>query len=295
MTILETVKARASLITFVTLGLGVFGYEWRQMKSASLVATALAKPKPSGPTAVLAEGRLVTYPDAEVTVSAEVSGKLSKLLVHERDTLRAGEPIAELDVAEQRAALREARARVKEAEADVDYLGREKQRSQLLFGQHVVAQAELDKSVHEAEGASLRRSALLATVARLATEVDKASVTAPLSGTVTARFVTAGAYVAAGTPLVTLTDLARLRVEAEIGEFDAGRVALGSSVVVRAEGYDGTFRGRVEEIPDRVVTRQMKPLDPARPVDTRVLLVKVRLEEQVPFRLGQRVEVEIRR
>ena len=39
--------------------------------------------------------------------------------------------------------------------------------------------------------------------------------------------------------------------------------------------------------------RRLKPQDPGRPSDTRVLLVKVALDEKTPLKLGQRVEVEI--
>ena len=94
----------------------------------------------------------------------------------------------------------------------------------------------------------------------------------------------------------TIADLKRVRIEAEVDEFDAGRVALGAPVVVRAEGYDGqSWRGRVEEIPDAVSGRKLKPQDPGRPQDTRVLLVKVALDQATPLKLGQRVEVEIGR
>jgi hypothetical protein len=66
--------------------------------------------------------------------------------------------------------------------------------------------------------------------------------------------------------------------------------------VVRAEGYDAAgWSGTVEEIPDTVSGRRLKPQDPGRASDTRVLLVKVKLAEATPLKLGQRVEVEIRR
>ncbi|MES1210824.1 MAG: hypothetical protein ABUL63_00690, partial [Acidobacteriota bacterium] len=84
------------------------------------------------------------------------------------------------------------------------------------------------------------------------------------------------------------------RIEAEVDEFDAGRVTLGSIVKVTAEGFAGqSWKGTVEEIPDAVVGRRLKPQDPGRPSDTRVLLVKVALGEATPLKLGQRVEVEI--
>ncbi len=294
MRIVETLKARASLIVFVGVGAAVAGYEWHQAKSMSLVSVAAAHSKPAAATSVLAEGRLVAYPDARVTLGAELPGKLVKLLVHERDHVQAGDVIAEVDVKEERAALHEAWARVKEAESDVSYFTVEKQRSEHLFASDAVARAVYDKSNHDAESAARRKSALVATAARLEAEVDKATIVAPLSGTVTERFVEPGQYVAAGTPVVTLVNLDKLRIEAEIGEFDVARVALGKSVTVRAEGYPQTWRGTIEEIPVEVVPRQLRPQDPARPVDTRVLLVKIHLDEAVPLRLGQRVEVEIR-
>lgn len=292
MSIVETLRARASVLVFVGVALGVASYEWHQAKSATLPVAP--KLKTATAVAVLAEGRLVPYPDAEVTLGAEASGKLVKLLVHERDRVERGDVIAEIDVAEERAALNEAWARVKESEPDITYLEQERSRSEHLFGQNAVARAAYDKSIHDVESASRHRASLLATSARLKAQVDKATVRAPIAGTVTTRFVEMGAYVAPGAPIVTLVDLARLRVQAEIGEFDTARVALGAKVTLRAEGYAATWRGSVEEIPDEVVARQMKPLDPSRPVDTRVLLVKIRLDGPVPLRLGQRVEVEIR-
>jgi hypothetical protein len=53
------------------------------------------------------------------------------------------------------------------------------------------------------------------------------------------------------------------------------------------------LKAKVEEIPDSVTGRRLKPQDPARPIDTRVLLVKIAFQEPFPFRLGQRVDVQI--
>ena len=76
-------------------------------------------------------------------------------------------------------------------------------------------------------------------------------------------------------------------------EFDTARIQLGAAVRVRAEGFGQTWTGRVEEIPDTVTNRPIKPQDPARPTDTRVLLVKIALGSPTPLKLGQRVEVEL--
>ncbi|HEX2641789.1 MAG TPA: HlyD family efflux transporter periplasmic adaptor subunit, partial [Thermoanaerobaculia bacterium] len=124
----------------------------------------------------------------------------------------------------------------------------------------------------------------------------KSRLIAPIDGVVIARPVDAGEHLEAGDPVLTLANLGRTRIEAEVDEFDAGRVALGSAVEVTAEGYDGkAWKATVEEIPDAVVARRLKPQDPGRPSDTRVLLVKVALAEPTPLKLGQRVEVTIAR
>jgi HlyD family secretion protein len=296
MNVSEFIKERRALLVLSALGLGVLGYEWHQLRSADLVATAAAKPRPAGTRGVLAEGRVAAYPGSEVTLSSELAGKLLKLSVKERDVVKAGDVLGAVDVLEQRAALQEALARVKETDADIAYLRREKGRSQQLFSQNVVAQAELDRRTHDATSSERRRGSLLATAARLETVVKKAELVAPIDGTITQRFVDAGEMLTAGAPVVTIANLDKRRIEAEVGEFDAGRVRLGAPVTIRAEGYDGqSWKGSVEEVPDQVVARQQKPLDPSRPVDTRVLLVKVRLDDPLPLRLGQRVEVEIAR
>lgn len=71
-------------------------------------------------------------------------------------------------------------------------------------------------------------------------------------------------------------------------------MVLGSPVTIRAEGVTGvSWKGHVEEIPDEVTARKLKPQDPGKPTDTRVLLVKVAIDEPTPLKLGRRVEVEI--
>jgi HlyD family secretion protein len=295
MSLKQRLKSHVSTLVLGTLLVGVAAYEWKQVETGQVISTAQAKSGPELAQNVLAEGRVAVPPGAEITVGAELNGKLTRLLVKELDTVKAGDVLAEVDVKEQQAALNEAWARVKEAGADVDFTSRERRRSQQLWNSNVVAEATLDRSVHDSTAAESRRSSLLAGAARISANIAKSKIVAPIDGTVTQRFADAGEMVAAGAPLVTVTDLSHRRIEAEIGEFDVARVRVGADVTIRAEGYDQRWRGKVAEIPDRVAPRALKALDPSRPVDTRVLLVKIELSEPVPLKLGQRVEVEVAR
>jgi RND family efflux transporter MFP subunit len=271
----------------------VGAYEWKQARDGQVIASAQAKPAAETRPHVLAEGRVAVPVGAEITIGAELNGKLVRLQVKELDQVKAGDVIAELDVKEQQAALNEAWARVKEAGTSVDFAARERKRSEQLWRSNVVAEASLDRSVHESSAAESHRGALLAGAARISANIAKAKLISPIDGTVTQRLADAGEMVSVGTPIITVTDLSHLRVEAEVGEFDAGRVRLGANVTIRTEGYEQRWRGKVAEIPDRVVPRSLRPLDPSRPVDTRVLVVKIELSEPVPLKLGQRVEVEV--
>src|SRR6476661_1462795 len=74
--------------------------------SPSLPALASAPAAPS-PIAggVVAEGRLVTYPGAEVVVAPETSGTVIRLLVKEKEAVRRGQVLAELKADDLRAEL----------------------------------------------------------------------------------------------------------------------------------------------------------------------------------------------
>jgi RND family efflux transporter MFP subunit len=253
-------------------------------------------PGAPGADRVTAEGRLVTYPGAQVVVATDVAGTLTRLSVEERDHVRKGQLLAELKADDIRAEIAEQRAKVAEAEADIRFADADVDRADRLLVANVGTQATADRSRSNRDAAHARRETAVAALHRLEAVLAKSRLTAPIDGVVLERNVHAGEHLEAGAQLVTLADLKRTRVEAEVDEFDAGRIALGAPVQVTAEGYDGrSWRGRIEEIPDAVVNRRLKPQDPGRPSDTRVLLVKIALSEASPLKLGQRVEVEIGR
>lgn len=221
---------------------------------------------------------MVTYPGAQVVVGTDLAGTVVVLKVQEKEKVRKGQLLAELRSDDHRAAL---------AEAEVE-------RAPTLWQKAVGSRQAVDRAERDVDAARARRSTAAATADRLQAVLAKTRILSPLDGIVLARHAQAGETLEAGQKIVSAADLSRTRVEAEFDEFDAGRVSLGDAVRITAEGYDGTFwRGKVEEIPDAVVGRRLKPQDPGKPEDTRVLLVKVALLEPTPLKLGQRVEIRI--
>jgi RND family efflux transporter MFP subunit len=257
-------------------------------------ASSSAAPAATRSSRVAAEGRLVAYPGAEVVVGTDLAGTLVILRVQEKAHVRRGELLAELRSNDYRAALAEARARVVEADAEIRLAEADVERARSLFEKEVGSRQALDKAERDVQTARARRATASATGDRLDAVLAKTRILSPIDGVVIARHAQPGETLEAGQKIVTVADLSKTRVEAELDEFDAGRVRLGQDVRVTAEGYDDlSWRGRVEEIPDSVVGRRLKPQDPGKPEDTRVLLVKVALLEPTPLKLGQRVEIRI--
>ena len=278
------------LLAFVVLQARAATVARKAPRKAPAAASAATEASPRA----AAEGRLVTYPGAQVVVGTDLGGTIVSLPVREKDTVRKGQLLAELKSDDYRASLAEARARIAEADADIRLFEAEVERARMLWNQNVGTRQALDRAERDLEAGRARRETAAATARRLEAVLAKTRILAPIDGVVITRHVEPGETIENGSQIVTVADLSRTRVEAEFDEFDAGRVRLGAPARVTAEGYDGkSWAGVVEEIPDAVAGRKLKPSDPGKPEDTRVLLVKIALKEPTPLKLGQRVEVAV--
>jgi HlyD family secretion protein len=272
------------------LGAGV----WQARVAGGDAGGTAPLPPPGGAARmVAAEGRVVAYPGAEVDVAAERAGRLVSVRVEEGQVVRRGELLAEIESDELRAALAEARAQVREAEAEQRLAEVNLARRRRLVAEQIVAAQDLDQATRDLDIAQARGETARAAVARYEAQLRKTRIVSPLAGTITARLADAGEHVEAGERIVSVADLARLRVDAEADEADTGAMELGAPAVITADGYDGSWTGRVEEVAHSVTLRRLKPQDPARPTDTRILAVKIAFAGAPPLKLGTTVEVRI--
>jgi HlyD family secretion protein len=249
---------------------------------------------PDSPPLIVAEGRVVAYPGALVSLGAEVAGVITRVLVQEKTVVHKGDLLVQFRGDEIRALAEEAVARVAEIDAELARMDQELARVKRL--PNMLPDTIQAREAVEAEltTARARRAAATAAYKRIQAEFARTRVRAPIDGVVIAREVNPGEMVIQGTPLIKIVDLNRLRIEAEIDEFDIPRLAKGSPATITAEGYSGrSWRGTVEEIADTVLPRRTRPEDPGRFSDTRVLPVRIAFQEPTPLKLGQRAEVEI--
>jgi membrane fusion protein (multidrug efflux system) len=138
------------------------------------------------------------------------------------------------------------RAELDQARASLDNARQQFARARALPAGQAVSQArvdELDSLARAAEG-RLRQ---------IQARIEELRLTAPFSGRVGLRQVSPGALIQPGTPVTTLDDIGRVRVEFSVPEVHFARVRPGAPVIARSTAYgQRRFEGRVALIDTRI-------------------------------------------
>lgn len=272
-----------------------------------------AEPPAVPPTATYAStvaGLGTIEPRSElIAVATEVPGVIRNVLVQPGDLVSAGQPLFRLDGRAAQAAVLTAQAEAVSAvaaarQAEVA-LADERQRLSLFDAvddERALSSDELERrrfAVRRAE-AALAQARASADAARAlararAVDLERLTVSAPISGRIFRVDVRPGEYAAAGaasSPLIAMGDDTRLHVRAEFDEADASRLRAG------APAY-GTLRGQAERrvpltlvrIEPQVVEKRALSGGSER-VDTRVVEAIYAFDPgSTPAYLGQRMDV----
>jgi RND family efflux transporter MFP subunit len=235
----------------------------------------------------------------QATVSVKVPGRLRALPVDLGSVVRKGQQIAQVEqqdyqlrVQQSEAALGQARARlglapdgsdekvdleqtgtVRQARALMDEARKSRERSATLVEQGVIARSEFESAdsaykvavskYQDAVEEIRNRQALLAQrrteLALARQQLADTSIVAPFDGVVQERKASAGEYLAAGAPVVSLVRVNPLRFRAEVPERDAASVRFGQQVRVTVEGAARDYVGRVVRL-SPTITEQSRML-----------------------------------
>ncbi|HEY3365378.1 MAG TPA: efflux RND transporter periplasmic adaptor subunit [Symbiobacteriaceae bacterium] len=254
----------------------------------------------------------------EVTVAAEVAGKVTQVLVEEGQKVKQGDPVAKLDTAPLELMLKQAQAVRDQAEAKLadakagarpeqmrqaDELANQAQRMiqqataardgaqknhdtvKRLYDQGAATRSQLDTATTQLDTTSAQVQAASAQAqaaqaqadlvrqgptvdsikqldaslaqAKAAVEVaqlnlDRATVKAPVAGTVMRRLVEPGAILPAGGAMATIANLDDLWLKVYVPENQLNAVKLGMSVDISVDAFKGkTFKAEVTQISDK--------------------------------------------
>ena len=215
----------------------------------------------------------------EVTVSAEVEGKVSRIHVDLGDRVAAGDALVELDREKleyrydaSRAALERARARygadgqnggtlrpleatpeVQKAAAELLQAEQAVKRARELSRRGLLPNQQLDEAEARYQAASAGYEASLQGARNLRADIDAgeanarlaerelrdARIRAPFAGYIQERLVAPGMFVRVQTPVMTLVKVDPLKAIGEVPERLAPWVRVGQSVELRVDAYPG--------------------------------------------------------
>jgi HlyD family secretion protein len=231
--------------------------------AVALVVRSRNRGEAIGPTARVERGtieRIVVAsgtiePEQLIEVRPKISGIVERFHVDAGDRVRAGQVVAEIDRETLEAAVREARAVVREAEVARDHAAVELQRKNDLFRRGVESEEVLDGARAAHAGAEARHARAQATLERLEQELAYATITAPIDGLVLRRDLDPGAAVASvatvtgGTVLMIVADTARMHLLGTVDENEIAQLKVGQPARIRTEAYPGeVLPGRVRKI-----------------------------------------------
>src|SRR5262245_43701100 len=221
-----------------------------QNSSPVEVAAASTKTMSDDITAV---GSLLS--DESVQIAAETSGRVSGIKFTEGDIVAAGAVLITLDDTLVAAQREDAEARLTLANANYE-------RAASLRKSGTASQTTLDTANSE-------RLIAQAVYDLIEAQHQKQSIKAPFPGVLGFRLVSPGAYVTAGTPLVNLEKIDRLKVTFSVAEIYLERLTVGQRIEVSADAVPGSkFEGFIYAI------------DPAIDVSGRAIKVRASLDNR---------------
>ncbi|MEW5764396.1 MAG: efflux RND transporter periplasmic adaptor subunit [Acidobacteriota bacterium] len=214
------------------------------------------------------------------------------------------------------------RAAYAAAAAEAERLEKDLERQRALFEREVISRREFDAARAVSQAASARRSEaeerlkllergarseqVEAAKARLAAAekaLDLARVQrgfaelySPLSGLALAKHAEPGEVLAAGSPVLTVSDLGRVYLRAYLDESDLGKVKLGQSVSVTTDSYPGkTYPGTLAFLSDEA---EFTPRTVQTPKERVKLVYRVKIDLANPdqeLKPGMPAEAEVLR
>lgn len=217
-----------------------------------LIAQFLANLKPPPPPVSVAEVKSETVPHLltsfgslaavhQVDVSADVSGRITKIMFIAGAAVKKGDPLLQIFDDPDQADLASFKAQTLNAKLALD-------RAQALLAKSFGPQATVDQAQAAYDQAK-------ASVEKTEAVISQKLVRAPFDGVLGVRQVEVGQYLTAGAMIVTLTDLSQVYLNFTATEKDAALLSVGQTVDAVVDAYPGRkFQGKITTIEPQIAT-----------------------------------------
>lgn len=222
------------------------GVAWRltlgRVTEVSVAYASLSAPGTAPAGAVLTGSGYVVTGERYISLGVRVPGRIQAYLVEEGDEVKSGQALVQLDARPFEAALREARAGLRESRANVELRRKELARLEELRRRDVASEADLDVKVNQLRVSEAEAERLEARVAQLALDLEDTVLRAPSDGVIleklkeVSEIAVPGGFAGSG-DLVRMANLDELRAELDVNESDLSKVRLGQPAQVVPDAY----------------------------------------------------------
>ena len=185
----------------------------------------------------------------EIRLSFRVGGKIVERLVENGSIVRAGQPIARLDVADLALASASARAQVASVESERNLAAADLKRYRELREKNFISQADFDRRASTLEAADARLAASQAVFRQSANQATYAVLAAESAGVITAIEAEAGQVVAAGQTVARLARRGEIEVAFAVPESQRLLIENAASFTVTANALPGrSWKAKLREL-----------------------------------------------
>ncbi len=185
----------------------------------------------------------------QVTINPEVGGRVTKIFFEPGKSVKAGDPLVQLNDAPEHGDLASFEAQARYAQTTLEH-------SSLLAQRQFEARETVDQKQSQLDQA---RAMIIKTEAVIAQKL----IRAPFFGQLGTRQIEVGQYLTPGARIVTLTDLSTLYVNFTLPSQMRPQISVGQRVNVTADAFPG-----------RNFTAEITTLEPQMSADTRTMTIQ---------------------
>jgi RND family efflux transporter MFP subunit len=225
-------------------------------QKASTISVDVANPKPAAQIAeVVLPGTMQPFVDSPIY--ARTNGYLKRWYVDIGGRVKKGELLAEIETPELDQQLRQARAQLESAEANLNLSRITAERDQMLLKTNSVSTQERDNAVNAYAANQAMFQSNQANVARLEQLQGFEKVQSPFAGIITARKVDIGALIDAGAnasqELFHIAAIDKLRVYVSVPEVNSRDLRPGTTAELTLDEFPGRkFQGSLVRTSDSI-------------------------------------------
>jgi HlyD family secretion protein len=208
-------------------------------------------------------------PRTTVKISADIPGRVTRLAVREGDLVKRGQLLLEIDntqylssVRQMQASATGARARLQRAQEALRIAQATYDRRKGLFDRKLLSTQEMDQAEDALSSARSEVAAAREETTRLGAalvgardNLAKTTYRAPIDGRIVGLNIEEGEIVVVGTmnnpgtQILSVSDLSRMQVKADVDETDVVDVMTGQKTVIKVDALpDTSFEGTVTEV-----------------------------------------------